>query len=172
MAITLDGNNTSTVGVINSATAVTSTSGTSIDFTNIPAGVKRITVMFNGVSLSGTATKYIQLGTGGVPTTTGYSGVGGTFYSSSVAGATSFTSAFVVNDNTAAAADSGHAVFTNVSGNIWVGSITMCQASASPVQIFVSAGTVTLGGTLNMVRITSSNGTDTFDAGSINILYE
>jgi hypothetical protein len=158
--------------VITSGTAVASTSGTSIDFTSIPSWVKRITVMFNGVSLSGSAIKYIQLGTGGTPTTTGYSGVGGAFYSSNAAGATSFTSAFVVNDNTASAADSGHAVFTNVSGNIWVGSITMCQPTTATVQMFVSAGTVTLSGILNMVRITSSNGTDTFDAGSINILYE
>jgi hypothetical protein len=172
MSIVLDGSNLTTTGVINSASAQASTSGTSIDFTSIPAGVKRITVMFNGVSLSGTATKYIQLGTGGTPKTSGYSGVAGTFYTSNIAGATSQTAAFVVNDNTAAAADSGHAVFTNVSGNIWVCSSTMCQPSASPAQMFVSAGTVTLSGTLDMVRITSSTGTDTFDAGSINILYE
>jgi len=178
MSVIIDGSAgvTTTTGAvynsIQSATAQASTLGTSIDFTSIPSWVKRITVMFNGVSLSGTAVKYIQLGTGGVATTSGYSGVGGTFYSSNVAGATAYTSAFVVNDNTAAAADSGHAVFTNISGNIWVGSITMCQANASPAQIFVSAGTVTLAGALNMVRVTSSNGTDTFDAGSINILYE
>ena len=172
MAIIFDGSNLATVGVINSATAQASTSGTSIDFTSIPSGTKRITVMFNGVSLSGSAIKYIQLGTGGVPTTSGYVGVAGTFYSPSAAGATSYTNAFVINDNTSSSNTIGHAIITNVSGNIWVCSATMCQASASPAQIFVSAGTVTLGGVLNIVRITSSNGTDTFDAGSINILYE
>ena len=35
-----------------------------------------------------------------------------------------------------------------------------------------SASTVTLSATLDSVRITTVNGTDTFDAGSINILYE
>jgi hypothetical protein len=35
-----------------------------------------------------------------------------------------------------------------------------------------SAGSKTLSGTLDRVRITTVNGTDTFDAGSINILYE
>ena len=60
MAITLDGDNLTTVGVINSKTAVASTSGTSIDFTGIPSGVKRVTVMFNGVSTSGTASLRIQ----------------------------------------------------------------------------------------------------------------
>ena len=35
-----------------------------------------------------------------------------------------------------------------------------------------SSGTITLSGALDRVRITSSNGTDTFDAGSINIMWE
>lgn len=65
MSITLDGLNVSTVGVINQGTAQNTTSGTSIDFTGIPAGVKRITVMFNGVGSSGTSAFLIQLGTSG-----------------------------------------------------------------------------------------------------------
>lgn len=55
MAITLDGSNLTTSGVINRGTAIASTSGTSIDFTSIPIGASRITVMFNGVSTSGTS---------------------------------------------------------------------------------------------------------------------
>ena len=43
-------------------TAVASTSGTSVDFTSIPSWVKRITVMFNGVSTSGTSNPLVQLG--------------------------------------------------------------------------------------------------------------
>ena len=58
-------------GTITSGTAVASTSGTSIDFTSIPSWVKRITVMFNGVSTNGTSQVQIQLGAGSV-TTTGY----------------------------------------------------------------------------------------------------
>jgi hypothetical protein len=34
------------------------------------------------------------------------------------------------------------------------------------------AGSVTLSATLDRIRITTVNGTDTFDAGSINIAYE
>ena len=93
MAINLDGNGLNTTGLINSATAQNSTSGTSIDFTGIPSGVKRITVMFNGVSTSGTSILLIQGGTssgnnpsggqvkssfGGLVTTSGYNG-GGAF---------------------------------------------------------------------------------------------
>ena len=36
----------------------------------------------------------------------------------------------------------------------------------------ICAGRVTLSGALDRVRVTTVNGTDTFDAGSINILYE
>jgi len=36
----------------------------------------------------------------------------------------------------------------------------------------ICAGSISLGGTLDRVRITTVNGTDTFDAGTINILYE
>ena len=64
------------VGVLTSGTAVASTSGTSIDFTGLPSWVKRITVIFNGVSLSGSSNLLIQLGTGSTTyTTSGYSDV-------------------------------------------------------------------------------------------------
>jgi hypothetical protein len=36
----------------------------------------------------------------------------------------------------------------------------------------VVSGSKTLAGTLDRIRITTVNGTDTFDAGQINILYE
>ena len=57
---------TGAYGQLVSGTAVASTSGTSIDFTGIPSWVKRITVMFNGVSTSGTSFKQIQIGSGSV----------------------------------------------------------------------------------------------------------
>ena len=44
---------TGTMSVNTLSTAVASTSGTSIDFTGLPSWVKRITVMFVGVSTSG-----------------------------------------------------------------------------------------------------------------------
>jgi hypothetical protein len=165
------GAGTYTISPISTGTVSGTITVVGVDFLSIPSWVKRVTVMFNGVSLSGGAVKYIQLGTGGVPTTTGYSTVGGTYYTTNISGATAFTAAFVCNDNSAGSTDSGHAVFTNISGNIWIGSLVMAQPVGTP-QIFNAAGTITLSGVLNMVRITSSTGTDTFDAGSINILYE
>jgi hypothetical protein len=158
------------VGVLTSGTAVASTSGTSIDFTGIPSWVKRITVMFNSVSTNGSAFSLIQLGTGGTATTTGYVSTT-TVAAGGLTATTNSTSGFITYSNVATYATSGTYVFTNVSGNIWVGSSVVSNTTTTVLTTY-SSGVVTLGGVLNLVRITTSNGTDTFDAGSINILYE
>ena len=67
-------------------TAVASTSGTSIDFTGIPAWVERITVMFSGVSGSGTSNFLLQIGDAGGIENTGYSG--GSFNAGTTANST------------------------------------------------------------------------------------
>jgi hypothetical protein len=158
---------------ITSGTAVASTSGTSIDFTSIPNWVKRITVMFNSVSTSGTANYLIQIGSGSV-TSTGYVS-GSTVISLGAANSTSgvsSTAGFVIASVNAANAYSGIFTLTNLSGNIWVASSVLSTTSGGN-QTTQSAGiSSTLSGVLDRVRITTSNGTDTFDAGSINILYE
>jgi len=153
------------------ATSQNSTSGTSIDFTGIPAWAKRITVMFNGVSTNGTSLHQVQLGTGSTTfATSGYAGASMNTNSGAV-GTTNYTSGLVNQASASAASiNVGHAIFTNVSGNIWVGSITTARTESN----FVGFGStvITLGAVLTGVRITTVNGTDTFDAGSINILYE
>jgi hypothetical protein len=151
------------------ASAQASTSGTSIDFTGIPSNVKRITIAFNGVSLSGTASFLIQIGDSGGFENTGYSGAGSREGTTSVAGAF-FTAGFGFNNTTAATVFGGTITLLNVSGNIWACS-GMIGGNATEV-VCKTAGAKTLSDTLTQVRITTSNGTDTFDAGSINILYE
>lgn len=180
MAITLDGTagiNTSsslTTGTgaiyngIQSATAQASTSGTSIDFTNIPSWAKRITVIFNGVSTSGTSFKLIQLGSGSV-TTTGYISTGSVIYNNPSTMITTSTSGMIIYSLSATDAINGQMIFTNVSGNIWVSSHIGISSSALTI---CGGGNITLSNVLDRVRITTVNGTDTFDAGSINILYE
>ena len=155
---------------ITQGTAVASTSGTSINFTGIPSWVKRVTVMFNGVSVSGTSSTLIQLGTGSTTyTTTGYVGGGAIFSAVGVGGAT-FTTGFCFNNATAAASLSGNITISNISGNTWVASGT-CGAN-STIFACITGGNISLGAVLTAVRITTVNGTDTFDAGTINILYE
>ena len=152
--------------VITSGTSQASTSGTSIDFTGIPSWVKRITVMFNGVSANGTSNLLVQIGSTSF-TTSGYLG-------SSTDGpaltATLFTSGFGIRTGSAAAVVHGTVVISIVTGNTWVAAGTLARSDGAA---FIStAGTITLSGTLDRVRITTVNGTDAFDAGSINILYE
>jgi len=150
------------------ATAVASTSGTSIDFTGIPAWVERITVMFNGVSKSGTSNHLIQLGTGSTTfATSGYASSGSTVVTS--AGTVTSTAGFIQYTDSAAFAVSGHMVITNVSGNVWVSSHICKNTTTSTC---MGGGDITLGAVLTAVRLTTVNGTDTFDAGSINIIYE
>ena len=168
MAVTIDGSasvtiNSGAVLGITSGTAVASTSGTSIDFTSIPSWVKRITVMFTGVSHNGSTAAndqlIIQIGSGSI-TSSGYvsicvgtSATTGFLLTNSISGAATFSGVSVISligSNT-------YAQFGNLSGN------GTCQ---------YGAGSVALGGALDRVRITTVGGTDTFDAGSINILYE
>jgi hypothetical protein len=156
-----------------SGTAVASTSGTSIDFTGIPSWVKRITVMFNGVSTNSTSNLYLQIGTSSGPETSGYVSAIGSCTSASAASYASATAAFIlVGINTAADTQNGAVVLTNVSGNIWAEMGALNRASGGTSAVATSAGVKTLAATLDRVRITTANGTDTFDAGSINILYE
>ncbi len=149
------------------ATAQNSTSGTSIDFTGIPSWVKKITVMFNGVSTNGSSIIQIQLGSTTF-TTSGYiSNVSA--ISGGSAGSNNITTGFGLYSNAAANTWIGSAVLTLVASNLWVcNSVTSYTTNS----VCMMTGNVTLSGTLDRVRITTVNGTDTFDAGSINILYE
>ena len=163
------------VGVLTSSTAVASTSGTSIDFTGIPSWAKRITVMFNGVSTNGTSTIQLQIGSGSI-ITTGYVGAGSyALNGSSVTGLNFTTGLAICISITGQASNifSGHAILTLVSGNSWVMSDLLCAAGAATYNgIVMGAASLTLSSALDRVRITTVNGTDLFDAGSINILYE
>lgn len=167
---TISGTPVMSASVITSGTANTSLSGSAIDFTGIPSWVKRVTVMFNGVSTNGTSNKLIQVGAGSV-TATGY--VGATGYCTTAAGPTSVTTGFgLQNGGNAAELNSGLIILALVSGNNWVCSGTISTTGSSQPGLIYTNGQISLGGALDRVRITTVNGTDTFDAGSINILYE
>lgn len=153
-------------------TAQASTSGTSIDFTGIPSWARRVTVMFNGVSTNGTSFFLLQVGAGSI-TTTGYAAGGFSIEGTNATTTSTSTAGFLVARATVVAAAgtiSGHVVLTNLTGNLWVqsGLLTRTDNGFGTG----SGGTVTLGGALDRVRITTVAGTDVFDAGSINIMYE
>ena len=154
--------------VLTSATAQASTSGTSIDFTSIPSWVKRITVMLNAVSTSGTSLYRIQLGSGSIQTT-GY--VSETVAAGASNSLNNSTAGFDFFGGAVTYALSGSITFTLLGSNIYTASGVLVNVTTSAF-VISTAGAVTLSGALDRVRITTVNGTDTFDAGSINILYE
>jgi len=158
---------TSSVNIL--ATAVTSTSSAAIDFTALPSWIKRITIMFSGVSLSASANFLIQLGVSGTPETSGYTSVGNVTTAAGVAQATS-TAGFIIYAGTASYLQNGAVRLHNITGNTWVADGVLCNTTTQNYTAFV-AGSKALAGVANMVRITSTS-TDTFDAGTINILYE
>lgn len=154
---------------LTSGTAVASTSGTSIDFTSLPSWVKRITVVFNAVSTSGTSPVQVQLGDSGGIETTGYTALAGGGATGVVVN--SSTTGFLIDNSSATAGSSrnGAMIITNVSANTWIYS---GNQSDGTTRVIMFGGTKDLSATLDRVRITTVGGTDTFDAGSINILYE
>ena len=152
-----------------SGTAVASTSGTSIDFTGIPSWVKRITVMFSGVSTNGTSIIQLQLGDSGGIETTGYTSGA---WLANTTNANSTTGLIISGANAANFLFDGNMIVCLVDSatNKWSFSSTM-SGSVSGMNS-MGGGAKSLSATLDRVRITTVNGTDTFDAGSINILYE
>ena len=158
-------------GAITLDTAKTAT-GTTVDFTGIPSWVKRITVLFGGVSTSGTSHILLQIGDSGGIEATGYAGGAGASTSSGVTGANSVASGYEIEsgNTSAAAVRHGTATISLLDGNTWVAHGVVGSPTFSGV--FSFGGSKTLSGTLDRIRVTTVNGTDTFDAGTINIMYE
>jgi len=149
-------------------TAVTSTSGTAVDFTGIPSWVRRITVIIYRVSTTGGSLPTLRLGTSGGIVSSGYECNGG-YGGAGTANATS-TDGFVLNNTAnfgAASSLSGLVILSNVTGNNWA-----CAFSFGLPFHHSGGGSVSLSGALDRLRLTTEGGTETFDAGSVNIMYE
>jgi hypothetical protein len=156
---------------LTSGTSQATTSGTSIDFTSIPSSIKMITVMFNGVSTNGTSIILVQLGDSGGIETTGYVGASSYLDDAASAAATSFTNGIALSAiNTAGSTFNGLITICNVSSNVWVASGNTSNPQIARTNS--ASASKTLSGVLDRIRLTTVNGTDTFDAGSINILYQ
>ena len=172
MTMTLDGSAgmTAPQGAIynglQKATAV-GASGTSIDFTNIPSWVQRVTVLFAGVSLSGSDDFLVQIGSGSF-TTSGYVSTSGAVRDGSTSSVANSTAGFVLRSSDAPRVTSGSMTITQLSANIWVSNHA---AKVDTNTAVVGGGYISFAGAIDRVRITR-NGTNTFDAGNINIMYE
>ena len=154
---------------IASGTAVASTSGTSIDFTSIPSWVKRITVLFVGESTNGTSNMLVQIGAGSV-TSSGY--VSSYAYFGSGSSSATSTAGFGILTSAATEIHTLSMVICAMGSNTYCSTHSGSFTNSSTAYGLGGSGSITLSGTLDRIRITTSNGTDTFKAGSINILYE
>lgn len=153
--------------------AQTTTSGTFKDFSDIPSWATRITVMLVGVSVSGTSIPLLQLGDAEGFEVTGYTATTGYAANGASSSAVAQTTGFGLNGASSAAT----AVYATAwlhklgAGNEWIFSISG-SITGGTAAVISGGGSKTLSTTLDRLRITTVNGTDTFDAGSVNILYE
>jgi hypothetical protein len=155
-------------------TAVTTTSGTAFDYTSIPSWVKRITVVFDGVSLSGTDQILVQIGdSGGLETTSYLSGGAAARDAAATIGGTSTSGFIIYHGSGATNFFYGSIRIENLTGNTWIASVVGMTgvSGASGSNGISGGGSKTLSDVLTQVRITRT-GTNTFDAGTINIIYE
>lgn len=162
--------------IITLGTAQSSTSGTSIEFTGIPSWANRITVIFSQVSTSGVSDPFqIQVGTSSGYVTSGYAS---TALLNGAAVVTSTVGFLGLNTLTNTLLYSGRYTIYKITGNTWVGDglIQQCSGQTGATgQGGPATGNIALAGTLDRLRIIAGNaGTPsaTFDAGTINILYE
>ena len=165
---TITGANMSSMASSVITTAVNvSAGGTVVDFTGIPSWVKRITMILNGVSTNGNDDIMVQLGVNS-PTTSGYLGA---YYNTGSFG--NLSTGFRDGCFDAGAVRRGMFVFDllgSLSSTIWVCNAIIGRNDAAALTI--TSGTVSLSGTLNIVRLTTQNGSQAFDSGTVNILYE
>ena len=145
-------------------------SGTSVDFTGIPSWVKRITVMFRGVSTNGANPIIIKLGTSSGIVNSGYATFGtmlGVGALASIFRDDCISIMFTVPDGGAV---HGQSIITKLSDSVYTSSGSMYLDGTDGN---VTGGTQSsLSETLDRIRITTANGTDVFDAGIINLLVE
>jgi hypothetical protein len=150
------------------ATPVT-VSTTVVEFLSIPSWINKINVMFDGVSSSGTSNWLLQLGDSGGFETTGYVGAGSSA-DSTIVSVVASTAGFILPNSSGSNAFSGLVSFNRMSTNTWVASGNI-GSEASTDRLLTTAGSKTLSATLDRIRLTTVNGTDTFDAGTLNISY-
>ena len=156
-------------GTTLSAGTAVAASGSSITFSGIPSGAKRIMVMLSAVSLTGSDNILVRIGSGST-STTGYASATGNAQSGGTTTVTTSSLGYIVGVASSAKNMYGIMTICNITGNTWVASgVDYAETAADSMGTF--AGTKTLTGVLDRVSIDVS-GTNTFDAGTVNIMWD
>ena len=156
---------------ISLGTDTATASGTSIDFTSIPAGVREINIMFEAVSASGSSDILVQIGDGGGIESAGYVSLALEVNSGGTAAGNSTAGFQIVDGNSASNVYRGiiRLLLKDSANFTWVQSGILSRDASTE---YPSAGVKSLTAELDRVRITHANGSDTFDAGSMNINFQ
>ncbi len=150
----------------NLMTSVSAT-GTAVDFTGIPEWVSKVTILIAGVSTAGTSNPLIKLGTSSGIVSSGYTA---SSWRSPVDIVATSTAGIPLSAADATNRLTGSISITRMSANVWqVASSIVFDAVGGAI---LAGGYITLASALTQLRITTANGTDTFDAGTINVMYE
>lgn len=132
-------------------------SGASFDLTGIPAWVNEIKIPLRGLSTNGASNIIFQLGTAVGFEATGYD---------SGSNSVTSTSGFVLFVNSAGTTHTGVVTLQRGPGNSWDYTYQGMNVGGSAIS---AAGHKTLTGELTRIRLTTSGGTNTFDAGTVRI---
>jgi len=159
-------------GAITLGTAQNSTSGTAIDFTGIPSWAKRITAMLYNVSVSGSSQIQVQLGTSSGFNTSGYDSYMALAYGTNQVATASIATGFGIWNGATTSLRFASMIITKFTGDAWLATVTAGFGDGATSGSITGGGGISLASPLDRVRITTVNGTDTFDLGSINIMYE
>ena len=151
------------IGINRGTEQVISGNPVNVDFLNIPAGVRQIKIGFHNVSTNGTSPVIVQLGSGSF-LTSGYF-AGSTRFAASTLNGINIT-AGIAGWNHFLATDAIHGLIDlNATTNLIWGAHGGGYVGSN--DRWSTGGGVTLGGTLDRLRITTVNVTDIFDTGGV-----
>ena len=159
-----------TIGDRIGLTTSASTSGTSVNSPAIAAGTRRITVTFSGVSTNGTDPIVIRLGDAGGVETSGYSGAESQYGTATPANIAA--SGFSITHGSAATVLHGQCILTLIDAATFTWSASWSFGLSNTTTGFYGAGSKALTAELTSVSVTTTGGTNTFDAGLIGFSYE
>lgn len=172
--VTATGNLTTSRGTVTSlvsGTVQTTSGSTAIGFTGIPTWVRRITISLMNLSTTGTSNYIIRVGTASGYVNTGYVSTASSYGGGTLGTLAQFTTGFGITGGAAAVTRfTGIMTLTNISGNTWVSGLSGSYNDAPYTG--TAGGYLDLAGALDRIQLTTVNGTDTFDSGSVNIMYE
>lgn len=142
-----------------------------IDFLGIPSWARRVSINLTEVSTDGTSAIVLQAGTVSGVVSSGYDDSAARIMGSTAATVSSGGIGFTISYVSSATNEStGRAVLEHVGSNVWVCSGATTITTQNGITSF--AGRVQLGSALDRIRLLTFNGSDQFDSGAVNVLWE